>query len=454
MTDALAPTASLHEYERVTAASQSAFASARELLPTGVSRQTLVYEPYPIYAKRGAGQYLWDLDDNRYLDFVNNYTSLIHGHAYPPSVQAAAAELGRGGALGAPTALEREYVEFLQARFPVAQQIRFALSGSEAVSYALRVARAATGRRRIVKFEGGFHGSSDEMQQSISSPPMQPGDFSAGRPSSAGLLDVPTLVCVYNDRESMRAAFEAHGEEIAAVIAEPFLGNSGLVTADPGFLSWCAELARQHGALFILDEIQSMRLSVGGAQALHGVVPDIVALGKVIGGGMPLACFGASAHVMSSLDGFSPAVPQTGTFNAFSASLAAGLATMRGFGAAEIALLDRLGDLARTQIAAVFAEAGLPVWVNGSGSMFNITTTAGPVRTYRAWKNAPTEPWQAIRMRMLADGIYITQRGTGCLSTPMGEDDVAQLAGSLRTAIRQVPADGRSGFTHGQPHSG
>ena len=152
MADTPAPTASLQEYERLTAASQSAFASARELPPTGVSRQTLVYQPYPIYAERGAGQHLWDLDGNRYLDFVNNYTSLIHGHGYSPSVLAAAAELGRGGALGAPTALEREYVEFLQARFPVAKQIRFALSGSEAVSYALCVARAAT--------EGGGSSSS------------------------------------------------------------------------------------------------------------------------------------------------------------------------------------------------------------------------------------------------------------------------------------------------------
>jgi glutamate-1-semialdehyde 2,1-aminomutase len=442
MTDALTGTASLHEYERATTASQSAFASARELLPTGVSRQTLVYEPYPIYAERGAGQYLWDLDGNRYLDFVNNYTSLIHGHAYPPSVQAAAAELGRGGALGAPTRLEREYVEFLRTRFPVAQQIRFALSGSEAVAYALRVARAVTGRRRIVKFEGGFHGSSDEMQQSISSPPMRPGEFGRGRPSSAGLIDVPTLVCVYNDRDSLRAAFAAHGEEIAAVIAEPFLGNSGLVTADPGFLSWCAAQARQHGALFILDEIQSMRLAAGGAQELHGVVPDIVALGKIIGGGLPLACFGASANVMSWLDGFSPAVPQTGTFNAFSASLAAGLAAMRGFGVAEVTRLGLLGELVRAEIAATFAEAGLPVWVNGWGSMFNITMTAEPVRTYQAWKGAPTEMWQGIRMRMLADGIYITLRGTGCLSTPMREDDVAQLMASLRAAIRHVSAAG------------
>jgi glutamate-1-semialdehyde 2,1-aminomutase len=442
MTEALTGTAGLHEYERATAASQSAFASARELLPTGVSRQTLVYEPYPIYAERGASQYLWDLDGNRYLDFVNNYTSLIHGHAYPPSVQAAAAELGRGGALGAPTPLERVYVEFLQARFPVARQIRFALSGSEAVSYALRVARAFTGRPRIVKFEGGFHGSSDEMQLSISSPPMRPGEFGAGLPNSAGLVCVPTLVCVYNDRDSVRAAFAAHGEEIAAVIAEPFLGNAGLVTADPGFLSWCAEFARQHGALFILDEIQSMRLSVGGAQELHGVVPDLVTLGKIMGGGMPLACFGASAQIMSWLDGFSPAVPQTGTFNAFSVSLAAGLAAMRDFGPAEIARLGLLGELARTQIAATFAEASLPVWVNGSGSMFNITMMAEPIRTYRAWRDAPTEMWQGIRMRMLADGIYLTLRGTGCLSTPMQEDDVARFVASLRAAIRQASAAG------------
>jgi glutamate-1-semialdehyde 2,1-aminomutase len=175
---------------------------------------------------------------------------------------------------------------------------------------------------------------------------------------------------------------------------------------------------------------------------LHGVVPDLVALGKIMGGGMPLACFGASAQIMSWLDGFSPAVPQTGTFNAFSASLAAGLAAMRDFGPAEIARLGLLGELARTQIAAAFADASLPVWVNGSGSMFNITMMAEPIRTYRAWKEAPTEMWEDIRMRMLADGIYITLRGTGCLSTPMREDDVAQFVTSLRAAIRRASVAG------------
>jgi glutamate-1-semialdehyde 2,1-aminomutase len=434
--DTLASTEARRAYEAATGSSRSAFKSAHERLPAGVSRQTLVYEPYPMFADHGMGKYLWDVDGNRYLDFVNNYTSLIHGHAYPPSVEAATAELRRGGALGAPTILEREFAELLHARFPVAQRIRFAVSGSEAVTYALRVARAVTGRSRVVKFEGGFHGGSDEMQWSINPDPMDPGEYSPGLPNSAGLLDVPTLVCVYNDRDSVRAAFEAHGEEIAALIAEPFLGNAGLVPAAPGFLAWCSDFVRQHGAVFVLDEVQSMRLSVGGAQQLHGVVPDIVILGKIMGGGLPLACFGSSAEIMSCLDGFTPAVPQTGTFNAFSASLAAGLATMRDYGRQEVTRLNELGELARSCLREVFADAGISVWVNGTGSMFHISLASDPVTSYRSWAATPTAEWQHIRVRALTAGIYMTARGTGCLSTPMNENDIHQLAESLRAALQ------------------
>lgn len=424
-----------HAYEAATLCSAEAFTAARRHLPTGVSRQTLVYQPYPLFAERGHAQHLWDVDGNRYLDLVNNYTSLIHGHAHAASVEAASRELLRGGALGAPTRLELEFTRLLIERFPAIEQLRFALSGSEAITYAIRCARTYTGRPRILKFEGGFHGSHDEVQQSISSQPLPAGTFGYGQPNSGGLIDTPTVVAVYNDRDSVRAAFTAHGDDIAAVVIEPFLGNAGLVTAAPGFLAFLDEIAHEFGTLLLIDEIQSMRLAYGGAQELHGVRPDIVALGKIMGGGLPLAAFGASRGIMSVLDGFMPDVPQSGTFNAFSAALAAGMATMRAFDHHAITLLNDAGQRVRAGIRQVFADRGVPVTVNGQGSMFNITVVEGPVPDYRTWRGAPTEFWARVRMKLLAGRNYIAARGTGCLSTPMTSADIDDFLSDLAAAV-------------------
>jgi glutamate-1-semialdehyde 2,1-aminomutase len=432
-------------YEAGTSVSGAAYAAALSRLPTGVSRQTLVYKPYPLFADRGQGQYLWDVDGNRYTDFVNNYTSLIHGHAHRPSVEAAAAELWRGGALGAPTKLELEFAEDLIGRYPVIEQLRFALSGSEAITYAIRCARAFTGRRRVLKFEGGFHGNHDEVQQSIATEPLPAGTFGYGQPGSQGLMAVETLVAVYNDRDSVAAAFERHGEEIAVVVAEPFLGNSGLVAAATGFLDFVCRVAHEHGALLLVDEIQSMRLAPGGAQQLHSVRPDIVTLGKIMGGGLPLAAFGASREIMSVLDGFTPSVPQTGTFNAFSAALAAGMASMAAFDDQAVSRLNAMGSAVRAGISQIFAEKGVPVTVNGQGSMFNVCLREGPVGDYRAWRSAPTELWTELRMGLLTRFHYIMQRGTGCLSTPMVDADIDRFLGDLDEALSAALASGNYG---------
>jgi glutamate-1-semialdehyde 2,1-aminomutase len=406
-----------------------------------VSRQTLAYSPYPFFGARGEAQHLWDLDGNCYLDLVNNYTSLIHGHGYPPSVDAALAQLQQGGALGVPTQLELQFGHLLASRFPVIEQLRFALSGSEAATFALRVARAHTRRTRLLKFEGGFHGSHDEMQRSVAAAPLEAGSFGTGEANSAGLGPAETLVAVYNDRQSVAAAFEAHGDSIAAVIAEPFLGNSGLIAAEPGFLSYVKSVARAHGALLILDEIQSMRLSYGGAEEMHGVEPDIVLLGKIMGGGMPLAAYGAAANIMECLDGLHPNVPQTGTFNGFSASLAAGMAAMRDYDRTAIDRLNAFGDQLRKSIAGIFAAQGLPVTINGQGSMFNIILAEGPMTRYSAWRRVPTELWSVIHWELLANGIYMIPRGTGCLSTPMTGDDLDRFLSALDDAL--VKALGR-----------
>ncbi|WP_020501717.1 aspartate aminotransferase family protein [Sciscionella marina] len=421
-----------------TPGSRTSYRRALDRIPTGVSRQTLAYAPYPVFAEHGAGQYLWDVDGNRYLDLVNNYTSLIHGHAHAPSVEAAIGALRRGSALGAPCPGEYEFAELLAGRFPAMQRLRFALSGTEAIIFAVRAARAFTGRPRLLKFEGGFHGSGDEVQQSIGAEPLAAGTYGRGEPNSAGLAETSTLVAVYNDRASVSRVFAEHGDEIAAVVAEPFLGNAGLITAEPGFLAFLAETAHRHGALLILDEIQSMRLDLGGAQRTHGVFPDLVTLGKIMGGGMPLAAFGGRAEIMTAFDGFAPRIPQTGTFTAFNVGLAAGLVTMRDFGPDEIEALNSIGAKFRSGIAAVFAEHAVPVAVNGSGSMFNISLAGPPVRDYRTWCGADTATWARIRTGLLARGVHINARGTGCLSTPMTETDSDDFLTALHLAVGEA----------------
>lgn len=422
-------------YESSRARSGLAFSAASRLLPSGVSRQTLVYPPFPFFGQRGERQYLWDVDGNRYLDLVNNYTSLIHGHAHEPSVHAATQELLRGGALGAPTKLELEFTQLLVERYPAIEKLRFAVSGSEAILFAIRSARAYTGRPRVLKFEGGFHGNHDEVQLSVGAEPLVPGTFGYGVPNSEGLLNAPTLVAIFNDRQSVHAAFAAHSGEIAVVIVEPFLGNAGLLPAAPGFLNFLAEIAHNNGALLLVDEIQSMRLSYGGVQELHDVHPDLIALGKILGGGLPLAAFGGRQEIMSVLDGFDPPVPQTGTFNAFSASLASGMATMRAFNREAVERLNDAGESARNGIRSVFSDCRVPVTVTGQGSMFNITVGAENVMDYQSWRGISPDYWLTLRLRLLNKFNYITARGTGCLSTPMTESDIDKFLADLHESV-------------------
>lgn len=430
--------AQIDAYETRTTRSADARSRALRRLPTGISRQTLFYEPYPFFARTGRGPFIDDVDGNRYLDLVNNYTSLIHGHAHPATVAAIADAAAASSAPGAPTELELALAGELAERMPVLEWLRFAVSGSEAVALALRAARAFTGRRRIVKFEGGFHGCFDDVQLSIASPPMEPGTFGYGVPASAGLARSETIVAVYNDLDSVDAVFERHGGEVAAVIVEPFLGNGALIRAREDFVRRLSERTRAHGALLILDEIQSCRLAYGGAQTSYDVVPDLVTVGKTIGGGMPVAAFGGRRDVMSAFDGGRPQITQTGTFTAFPLGIAAGLATLADWDRQAIERLNALGARAREEVGAVFERRGVPAWINGDGSMFNIAFSDAPVDTYRALAATDATALGRLHRALLSEGIYLTARGTGCLSTPMDDTHLELLTEAVDRALSAV----------------
>jgi glutamate-1-semialdehyde 2,1-aminomutase len=429
-------------YRANTAASALAFERARALLPGGVSRQTLAVSPYPPFAVAAKGATLVDTDGNTYLDFVNNYTSLIHGHAHNATIAAVTRVLNTmGSAPGLPTLLERDLADELRRRVASAESVRFMVSGSEAVGYALRIARAATGRSRILKFEGGFHGSFDEVQQNVGLPALERGRSTEAIANSAGVADVQTIVAVYNDLESVADAFERWPEEIACAIVEPFLGNAGLIDARSGFLRAVSELAHQNGALLILDEVQSCRLAFGAAQEIHDVQPDLTILGKTIGGGLPLAALGGRQELMSLFAGEPPAVPQTGTFNAFPPSLAAGLATLAEFDRAEIETLNRLGADLRAKLTSVFAAHAIPAWVGGTGSMFHIALTETPLNFYADLDGCDFDAWRIVHLELLARGIYLMPRGTGCLSTAITPEMIDTFILALEDSLTTTFGD-------------
>ena len=289
---------------------------AARVLPGGSTRTTTFSEPYPPYIVSGAGATLTDVDGNTYLDFLGNYTSLILGHAHPAVVAAVEAQLRRGSAFAAPTELEIELAEEIVARVPSIERVRFTNSGTEATMFALRLARAHTGRDVVARFAGAYHGTHDLAMAGSLGVPARLGEL---------VIDLP-----FNDMTAVERALAGQEREVAAIIVEPIQGVAGMVPADPGFLADLRAYTRRHGMLLVFDEVITFRVGPGGAQGVYGIEPDLTALGKIIGGGHPVGAFGGSAEIMDRLDARRPdALVHGGTFNGNPITMAAGLATLR-----------------------------------------------------------------------------------------------------------------------------
>ena len=431
-------TSTLDHYLVRTRRSHELFDEAQLVIPGGVSRATLAFEPYPFYAATASGASITDVDGNDYLDLVNNFTSLPHGHGHAATTAAAVGELAVSSAIGTAHPREAEFAAELRDRLPAMQRIHFTTTGSEAVGFAVRIARANTGRVRVLKFGGGFHGSHNELYQDISQPVLAPGTSAPARPESAGLEPAHTLTAVYNDAESVRDAFTRWGSEIAAIVLEPFLGNSSLVCAERTFLDAVFEIADSYGALVIFDEVQALRAGFHGAQGRWGYAPDLVAIGKIMGGGYPLAAFGGRAELMDVLAGTGPRVVQTGTFTASPVFIAAGQAAMRALGREQYDTLEARAERLRSEIRREFDRARVPVHVNGIGSMFNIAFSGDPVTSYSAHRRCNTERLAALRLELLVRGFLIMPRGTGCLSTAVSDDQVDSFIIALREGLSAI----------------
>lgn len=388
--------------------SGEAYRQAAEAIPGGVNspvRAALAVGADPAFIARGEGAYLWDVDGNRYIDYVGSWGPLIMGHAHPAVVDAVCAAARNGLSFGAPTPGETELVHAIRDAFPSMEMVRLVSSGTEATMSAIRLARGVTGRDYIVKFEGCYHGHADALLVKAGS-----GALTMGVPSSAGVpagITSTTLVARYNDLDSVRELFAQHGEEIAAVIVEPVAGNMGVVPPVDGFLNGLRDLTEAFGSLLIFDEVMTgFRVSFGGAQERYGIDPDLTCLGKIIGGGMPLAAFGGKRRYLEELAPLGP-VYQAGTLAGNPVAVAAGLATVRLLREPGVhdAIVANTTTLARG-IRECGECAGVPLRVNQVGAMFSVFFTDQDVRDYESACSSDTDRFARYYRALRAAGVY------------------------------------------------
>jgi glutamate-1-semialdehyde 2,1-aminomutase len=393
---------------RVTQRSQQVMARSRELFPGGVNSPVRAFGSVggdPVVFARGAGARVWDVDGNEYLDYVLSWGPLILGHA-PPSVLAAVQDaMARGTSFGAPTELEVALAEAVQARMPHLEMLRFVSSGTEAAMSAVRLARAATGRTAILKFEGCYHGHADAFLVKAGS-----GVATLGLPNSPGVpagLAALTLTAPFNDLEATAALVRAHAGDLAAIAVEPVVGNAGFIPPAPGFLAGLRALCDEVGALLIFDEVMTgFRIAFGGAVELSGVTPDLTCLGKVIGGGLPVAAYGGRRDLMAHVAPLG-AMYQAGTLSGNPLAMAAGLATLAGL-TREVhdTITARTGELV-AGLRGIAARHGVPITVGHHGSMWGFFFHPGPVRSFAEAKGSDTALFRRFFHAALDRGVYL-----------------------------------------------
>ena len=354
------------------------------------------------------GAFLYDVDGNRYLDFFGSWGPMILGHAFPPVVEAIRAAAMRGASFGASHAGEADLAELVQRCFPSVEKLRFVSSGTEACMSAIRLARGFTGRPFVIKFEGCYHGHADALLVKAGS-----GVATFGIPGSAGVpaeTAMHTLALPYNDLEAVGQAFQNHPGEIACIIVEPVVGNAGTILPKPGFLEGLRALTTQHGALLILDEVMTgFRLSLGGAQHIYGIRPDLTTLGKILGGGLPCGAFGGRADVMDFLAPLGP-VYQAGTLSGNPLAMVAGIAQLNHLIAHEDVIYPHLASVTEAiaeGVAGIAREALVPITVNRIGSMFTWFFTDGPVNDFTDASMSDTATFATIHRAMLDRGVWL-----------------------------------------------
>ncbi|WP_437202421.1 glutamate-1-semialdehyde 2,1-aminomutase [Planctomicrobium sp. SH664] len=422
--------------------SREQFARAQQLIPGGVNSPARAFGGVggtPVFIARGDQQYLYDVDGNRYIDYVGSWGPHILGHRHPTVIAALQAALEFGTSFGAPTEQESVLAELIIDAVPSIEKVRMVNSGTEATMSAIRLARGFTGRNVIIKFAGCYHGHVDSLLVQAGS-----GALTLGHPSSPGIpigCTQDTLVLEYNDLEALSAAFAQQGDRIAAVILEPVVGNMGVVAPAAGFLEACRELCTRSGAVLIFDEVMTgFRLAYGGAQARFNVTPDLTTLGKIVGGGLPVGAYGGRADIMQSISPVGP-VYQAGTLSGNPLAMASGIATLTVLKETNpYEQLEQQTTLLCHGLREIAKELQIPANVAQVGSMFTLFFNPQPVTSYRVSALNDTARFSRYFHGMLSRGVYLpcSQFEANFLSIAHSTSDIRQTLGAARDVLAEI----------------
>jgi glutamate-1-semialdehyde 2,1-aminomutase len=421
--------------------SKGQFEKVLPLIPGGVNSPVRAFRSvmeHPIFAESGTGATLTDIDGNTYIDYICSWGPLILGHSHPNVVAALQEAVLKGTSFGVPTVLETEMAELVKERVSSVEVVRMVNSGTEATMSALRLARAYTGRKKILKFEGSYHGHSDSLLIKAGS-----GVATLGLPDSPGVLEHTaqhTLTVAYNDIESVRLVCEQIGDDIAAIIVEPVAGNMGVVPPQPGFLEGLRQLTEQYGILLIFDEVMTgFRVDYHSAQGRYGITPDLTTMGKVIGGGLPVGAYGGKREIMQMI---APAgtVYQAGTLSGNPLAMAGGIATLRELSPDSYVHLERMGEKMEQGLRANAEEVGVPHHINRVGSMVCLFFTNENVVSYEEAKTADTDLFAKYYRNMLAEGVLLppSQFEGMFLSLAHSDEDIDRTLEANRKALKNI----------------
>ncbi|MBI4587421.1 MAG: glutamate-1-semialdehyde 2,1-aminomutase [Candidatus Rokubacteria bacterium] len=424
------------------ASSDLLFEQAQRLIPGGVNSPVRAFRAVggrPFFVQRGEGARIWDVDGRSYLDFLGSWGPLILGHAPAPVVLGVTEAVRRGTSYGAPTSREVEIAEVISRAIPSVEMVRLVSSGTEAAMSAVRLARGATGRDTIIKFDGCYHGHADGLLVKAGS-----GGATFSLPDSLGVpasLASLTLTLPFNNLDALRQTLKARGSEVAAVIVEPVAGNMGVVPPAPGFLQGLRDLCTRHGALLIFDEvITGFRVAYGGAQSLYGVTPDLTCLGKIIGGGLPVGAYGGRRDLLEKVSPLG-GVYQAGTLSGNPLAVAAGLATLRALAEPTVyRRLEALGAQLQEGLETAARDAGIPLTVNRVGSMLTLFFTEGPVTDFASAKRSDTGRYAKFFHGMLSRGVFLaaSQFEAAFVSLAHSEADIESAGRAARAALQAI----------------
>ncbi len=434
----------IRKYREKTRKSRNLNNLARSLLPGGDTRTVTYFKPYPLYVREGSGYLVCDVDGNKYIDFLNNYTSLVHGHRHPKIVEAINNQLTHLQAVHAPTEKQIELAKLICERFPSVEMVRFMNSGTEATMNAIRLARAYTGKKKIMKAEGGYHGTHDFAMISVHPPSEKYGSLNNPEsvPEDKGIPKAVlknVIVFPFNNFEVTEKLIKRNKEELAALIVEPIMGTAGIIPPVKDYLKFLREITIDNDVLLVFDEVITARLSKGGAQEYFKVEPDLTASGKMFGGGTPIGLVGGKEEIMQL---YSPErkefLSQSGTFNANPVTMAAGVATLKLLTTQAIKKINSLGGFLKKRISNLFSEFSVQIKVTGVGSLLNIHFTNKEVLDYRSSLTADKDLHFLLYLSLLNRGIWIAPRLMANISTPMSNRETEKFLKTLGEVLVSI----------------